>query len=258
MQRVPAYHSIISALSAASPHVCRACEPLAMSSTNGVIRNKCSKVQQLDPATPQKIPSHNPLLHSEARRFPPLEPDCYPTLTSLQIEMVLLTGNVGTLCFQSGPRRVLTGPRRGYFYRAWSSVELAVERGAGNAAWSKSQGGESSLLTQQFVMSVSVPACVVHVLLFVCVCALYCNQMRVGSYSMRAVFRQRELSVCLFVPAMCVFVSISRKQAFPWQGRQASESAVTSATPTHHHHHQHHLHPSSPSRREAGNRYAAI
>ena len=153
--------------------------------------------------------------------------------------MVLLTGNVGTLCFQSGPRRVLTGPRRGYFYRVWSSVELAAERGAGNAAWSKSQGRESSLLTQQFVMSVSVPACVVHVLLFVCVCggvcvcacALYCNQMRVGSYSMCTVFRQRELSVCLFVPAMCVFVSISRKQAFPWQGRQASESAVTSANP---------------------------
>lgn len=37
------------------------CEPLATSSTNGVIRNKYSKVQQRDPAT-----SHNPSPHSVA------------------------------------------------------------------------------------------------------------------------------------------------------------------------------------------------
>lgn len=43
------------------PHVCHVCEPLAMSSTNGVIRNKYSKVQQRDPAT-----SHNPSPHSVA------------------------------------------------------------------------------------------------------------------------------------------------------------------------------------------------
>lgn len=60
---VPLHHL---SLFAVSPHVCHVCEPLAMSSTNGVIRNKCSKVQQLDPANPPKIPSHNALPHSQA------------------------------------------------------------------------------------------------------------------------------------------------------------------------------------------------
>lgn len=98
---VPMYHSIIIiSLFTVSPHVCRVCEPLAVSSTNEVIRNKCSKVQQLGPATPQRsLPT---ILRRILRPpFPPLEPDCYPTRTSPQIEMVQLTGNVGTLCFQS-------------------------------------------------------------------------------------------------------------------------------------------------------------
>lgn len=153
---VPLHHFCLFTV---SPHVCHVCEPLTMLSTNGVIRNKCSKVQQLDPATPQRF---LPTILCRILRppFPPLEPDCYPMRTSLQIEMVLLTGNVGTLCFQSRPQRVLTGPRRGYFYRVWSSVGLAEERGAGNATWSKSQGGESSLLTQQFVMSAYHSQCV--------------------------------------------------------------------------------------------------
>lgn len=63
--RVPLHHL---SLFAASPHVCRVCEPLATLSTNGVIRNKCSKVQQLDTPPSPKDPfhSHNPLPHSQA------------------------------------------------------------------------------------------------------------------------------------------------------------------------------------------------
>ncbi len=54
----------------------------------------------------------------------------------------------------------------------------------------QSQEGESSLLTQQFVMSVYHSDCVriarayVYVRLWVRMCTLHCNQMRVGFYSM--------------------------------------------------------------------------
>lgn len=91
-----------------SPHVRYVCKPLATSSTYRVIRNKCSKVQQLDPATPKRF---LPTILCRILRppFPPLEPDCCPMHTSPQIEILLLTDDVGTLCFQSRLRRVLTG-----------------------------------------------------------------------------------------------------------------------------------------------------
>lgn len=98
------------------PHMCHVCEPLASPGTNEVIRNKCSKVQLLGRASPQRF---LPTIHSPP--FSPLEPDCYPTRTSPQIEMVLLTGDVGTLCFQS-PEGELTGLGGVYFYRKWTSV----------------------------------------------------------------------------------------------------------------------------------------
>lgn len=108
---VPLHHL---SLFAVSPHVCHVCEPLAMSSTNGVIRNKCSKVRQSDPTTPQRsLPTI--LCRIVRPPFPPLEPDCYPTCTSPQIEMVLLTGNVGTLCFQSGAPASADWPSKGLF-----------------------------------------------------------------------------------------------------------------------------------------------
>lgn len=46
---VPLHHPCLFTV---TPHVCHVCEPLPKLSTNGVIRNKCSKVQPLDPTTP--------------------------------------------------------------------------------------------------------------------------------------------------------------------------------------------------------------
>lgn len=238
-----------------------------MLSTNGVIRTKCSKVQQLDPATPQRsLPTM--LCRILRLSFPQLEPDCYPTLTSPQIEMVLLTGNVGTLCFQSRAPASADWPSKGLFLLCVEFCWIGSRercRKCNMVKESMSQGEESSLFAQQFVMSVYHYECVVvymlcvYVFLWVCMCTLHCNQMRVGFYSMcGAVFRQKELSVCLFVQALCVFVSPFLGNRLSLAKQAASNSTVTSVTPTHHHHHHHHLHPSSPSRREAGNRFSAI
>lgn len=70
-------------------------------------------MQQLSPATPRRF---LPTILCRILRptFSPLEPDCYPTRTSPQIEMVLLTGNVGILCAD--------WPSKAIFYCMWSSV----------------------------------------------------------------------------------------------------------------------------------------
>lgn len=105
----------------------------------------------------------------------------------------------------------------------WSSVGLEGVRGAGNATWSKSQGGESSLLTQQFVFSVYRSVCSAHacvyVYLWVCMCTLHCNQMRVGFYSTCALCLGEENCPC--VCCVCVCLPISRKQSF--LGRAGSQ-----------------------------------
>lgn len=168
---VPLHHL---SLFAASPHVRHVCEPLAMSSTNGVIRYKCSKVQHLDPATPQRsLPTM--LCRILRPTFPPLEPDCYPTRTSPQIEMVLLTGNVGTLCFQSGPRRVLTGPRKGLFLPCVESCWIGRRETCRKCNMVKeSNRGKFPLNTAVCRVCVSLWVCAVHMLMFMCVCGCVC------------------------------------------------------------------------------------
>lgn len=62
------------------------------------------------------------------------------------------------------------------------------------------------------------PGCVVHVLMFMCacvhMCTLDCNQMRVGFYSMCALYLGNWDCSCVCLREHCVCLSISRKQAF--------------------------------------------
>lgn len=95
---------------------------------------------------------------------------------------------------------MLTGSQSGYFYHVWSSVGLAGERGAGNATWSKIQCGKFPLKTA-FVMSLFT-VCVTHTLcvyvpLWVCMCRIHCNQMRVGFYSICALCLDEENCPCV-------------------------------------------------------------